>query len=487
MGLERRAEGVSIELKEELTERGGKDDLRPTGGDNCGRDPDGHVAAEGWSPAGDDGRSNESDSVAKTGKKAMYEELMEEVVSDGNVERALAAVIRNRGAAGIDRMKTSELEGHLQRHWPRIRSKLRAGTYAVTPVRRVDIPKPNGGVRVLGIPTVLDRFIQQLLLQVMTPIFEPSFSEHSYGFRPGRSAHDAVRAMREYAVAGKTWVVDLDIEKFFDRVHHDILMRRIGEVIRDKRVLKLIGRYLRSGILAEGVVLRQTEGTPQGGPLSPLLANIYLHPLDEELEKRGLSFCRYADDVNVYVGSEASANRLIQSLPKWIEKRLRLRVNARKSGIGRTWQRQFLGFRVTREGEIEAAPERLQRFRVRVRQLWDALPSRTSRQLRDQWQRYLRGWWNYYRLAEDRRSIFRLEGWIRRHIRTCYWLRWHGWKGRRKALLRLGLRPGHVRSANTSRGAWAMARHPVLNTALNNATLRRYGFLVPSDLAQPRA
>lgn len=414
----------------------------------------------------------------------MYEELMEEVVSEGNVERALAAVTRNRGAAGIDRMQTTQLEGHLQLHWAKIRSKLLAGTYAVTPVRRVEIPKPNGGVRVLGIPTVLDRFIQQLLLQVMTPIWEPCFSEHSYGFRPGRSAHDAVRAMREYAVAGKTWVVDLDIEKFFDRVHHDILMRRIGEVIRDKRVLKLIGRYLRSGILAEGVVIRQTEGTPQGGPLSPLLANIYLHPLDEELEKRGLSFCRYADDVNVYVGSEASANRLIQSLPKWIAKRLRLQVNARKSGIGRTWQRPFLGFRVTGEGEIEAAPERLQRFRVRVRGFWDARQSRTSQQLRDQWQRYLRGWWNYYRLAEDRRRIFRLEGWIRRHIRKCFWLRWHQRDGRRSALQRLGVRGRGLGVAYSRRGAWRLAASPTLNAALDNRTLRRYGFLLPSDLAR---
>lgn len=293
--------------------------------------------------------------------------------------------------------------------------------------------------------------------------------------------------MREYAVAGKNWVVDLDIEKFFDRVHHDILMRRIGEVIRDKRVLKLIGRYLRSGILAKGVVIRQTEGTAQGGPLSPLLANIYLHPLDEELEKRGLCFCRYADDVNVYVGSEASANRLIESLPKWIQKRLRLKVNVGKSGIGRTWQRQFLGFRITRKGEIEAAPERLQRFRVRVRPFWDARQNRTSGQLRDQWQRYIRGWWNYYRLAEDRRAIFRLEGWIRRHIRKCFWLRWHQWQGRRSALQRLGVRGRRLGLAYNRRGAWRLAASPILNTALNNRTLRCYGFLLPSDLAQERA
>jgi len=417
----------------------------------------------------------------------MYEELMEEVVSEVHFQPALRAVQRNAGAAGIDRMKTTELEGHLQRHWPAIRAKLLAGTYAVTPVRRVDIPKPNGGVRQLGIPTVVDRFIQTLLVRVLEPILEPQFSEHSYGSRPGRSAREAVRAARRYAVSGKNWVVDLDFEKYFDRVNHDILMRRLGEVIRDKRVLKLIGRYLRSGILSEGVVIRQQAGTPQGGPLSPLLANFYLHPLDEELEKRGHSFCRYVDDCNIYVGSEATARRLIQSLPQWVDKRLRLQVNASKSGIGRTWERQFLGFRITRQGEIEVAPERLQRFKVRVRQLWEARQNRTSTQLRDQWQRYLRGWWNYYRLAEGRRPILDLEGWIRRHMRKCFWLRWHDWKGRRRALLRLGVRPQVARGANCRRGAWLMARHPAMHQALSNAILRRHGFLLPSDLAQTGA
>jgi group II intron reverse transcriptase/maturase len=413
----------------------------------------------------------------------MYEELMEEVVSEGQFRRALKAVKRKGGAAGIDRMKTTELEGHLQRHWPAIRAKLLVGSYAVTPVRRVEIPKPNGGVRQLGIPTVLDRFIQTLLVQVLGPILDPQFSEHSYGSRPERSAHEAVRAARQYAVSGKNWVVDLDFEKYFDRVNHDILMRRLGEVTRDKRVLKLIGRYLRSGIMAEGVVIYQEAGTPQGGPLSPLLANFYLHPFDEELEKRGHCFCRYVDDCNIYVGSEVTASRLIQSLPKWVEKRLRLKVNASKSGIGRTWERQFLGFRITREGQIEVAPERLQRFKVRVRQLWDARQSRTSKQLRDQWQRYIRGWWNYYRLTECRRPILVLEGWIRRHIRKCFWLRWHNWTGRRRALLRLGVRPPVARGANCSRGAWPLARHPVIHLALSNATLRRWGFLLPSDLA----
>ena len=417
----------------------------------------------------------------------MYEELMEEAVSEGHFRRALPAVKSNRGAAGIDGMKTTELEEHLPKHWPKIRSKLLAGTYAVTPVRQVEIPKPNGGVRRLGIPTVLDRLIQQLLLQAMTPIWESKFSEHSWGFRPGRSAHDAVRQAREYAVSGKDWAVDIDIEKFFDRVQHDLLRRRIAETIRDKRVLKLIGRYLRSGLLLEGVVIRAREGTPQGGPLSPLLANIYLDPLDKELEKRGHCFVRYADDCNVYVGGPAAADRLIQTLPRWIEKHLRLKVNARKSGVGRPWERKFLGFRITREGQIEVSPESLIRFKHRVRELWRSCQSVTRDQLRDQWLRYLRGWWNYYRLAEWRRPLWNLEGWIRRHMRKFFWLRRHHWKGRRNALRKLGIRNPQLKTAHSSRGAWRLAATPTLQMALSNAVLRRARLLVPSDLAKTPA
>lgn len=414
----------------------------------------------------------------------MYEELMEEVVSDANVKVALKAVKRNKGAPGIDGMTTSELEGHLQKHWPTIRAKLLGGTYAVTPVREVEIPKPSGGSRKLGIPTVLDRFIQQLLWQVLGPIWEPRFSDRSYGFRPGRNAHDAVRQVRDYAVSGKTWVVDIDIEKFFDRVNHDILMRRVAEVIRDKRVLKLMGRYLRSGIMVEGVVMERTEGTPQGSPLSPLLANVYLDPLDKELERRGHSFARYADDCNVYVGGPAAADRLIQTLPRWIEKHLRLKVNLSKSGVGRPWERKFLGFCITPEGQIEVSPQSLERFKQRVRELWDARRSRTSTQMRDEWLRYLRGWWNYYRLAEWRRPIFDLEGWIRRHIRKCFWLRWHCTKGRRRRLARLEVRYPLLKCAGSSRGAWRMARHAIMQKGLNNQTLRCYRLLVPSDLVQ---
>ena len=408
---------------------------------------------------------------------------MEEVVSPENYGKALKAVIANRGAPGIDGMTVKQLNGHLLLHWPKIQAKLMAGTYVPSPVRRVEIPKPNGGKRTLGIPTVLDRFIQQMLLQSMTPIWEPRFSKHSYGFRPGRSAHDAVKAAQQYAREGKDWVADIDIAQFFDHVNHDTLMGKIAEVIRDKRVLRLVGRYLRRGHMAEGVAIPSVEGTPQGGPLSPLLANIYLDALDQELERRGHVFCRYADDCNIYVGSQAAAERVLESIQEWIEKHLRLQVNEAKSGAGRVWERKFLGFRLNREGQIEAAPESIERFKTKVREMWRNGQSRTSNQLRDAWQRYVRGWWGYYRLAANRKPIYRLEGWIRRHIRKCFWLRWHSRQGRERHLRSLGLQGRLLKVAASSRGAWRLARTGSLQTALSNQMLRRCGFLMPSDLA----
>ena len=413
----------------------------------------------------------------------MYEKLMEEAVNPENYGKALKAVIANKGAPGIDGMKVDELNGHLLRHWPKIHAKLMGGTYVPSPVRRVEIPKPSGGKRMLGIPTVLDRFIQQMILQAMTPIWEPRFSEHSYGFRPGRGAHDAVRAARNYAQEGKDWVADLDVTKFFEHVNHDILMGKIAEVIRDKRVLGLIGKYLRRGHMANGEVETSREGTPQGGPLSPMLANIYLDALDRDLERREHAFCRYADDCNIYVGSQEAAERVLRSIREWIEKHLRLEVNEAKSGVGRTWERKFLGFRLNREGQVEVAPESLKKFKTRVREMWASCQSRTSNQLRDAWRGYVRGWWGYFRLAENRKPIFRLEGWIRRHIRKCFWLRWHSAKGRERALRKLGLRGRMLKVAESSRGAWHLARTGSLQTALSNRTLRRHGFLVPSDLA----
>jgi group II intron reverse transcriptase/maturase len=413
----------------------------------------------------------------------MYENLMEEVVSPESYGKALKAVIANQGAPGIDGMKAEELNGHLLKHWPKIHGKLMAGTYTPSPVRRKEIEKPGGGTRMLGIPTVLDRFIQQMLLQAMTPIWEPQFSAHSYGFRPGRSAHDAVRAAQEYARTGKDWVVDLDITKFFDHVNWDILMGKIAKVIRDKRVLKLIGKYLRAGAMLDGVVVKSVEGTPQGGPLSPLLANIYLDELDRELERRGHQFSRYADDCNIYVGSQAAGERVMESVRGWIEKHLRLQVNAAKSGVGRSWERKFLGFRLNRDKQIEAAPESVEKFKAKVREKWRSCQSRTSNQLRDAWRQFIRGWWGYYRLAENRDSIFRLEGWIRRHIRKCFWLRWHEPEGRKRRLRSLGLRGRMLKVAESFRGAWHIAGTGSLQTALSNAKLRRHGFLMPSDLA----
>ena len=413
----------------------------------------------------------------------MYERLMEAVVADENCKLALQAVKRNKGAAGIDRMTTEQLEAHLKTNWWILQDKLLKGNYVPTPVRRVEIPKPSGGVRMLGIPTVQDRFIQQLLLQVLTPIFDPQFSEHSYGFRPGRSAQDAVRAAQQYAQGGKEWVVDIDITKFFDHVNHDILIGRIAQVIRDKRVLHLIGKYLRRGAMVEGLVEASEEGTPQGGPLSPLLANIYLDALDQELDGRKHSYCRYADDCNIYVGSQVAAERTLASVQIWIEKHLRLQVNAAKSGTGRVWERKFLGFRLDRKKRIGIAPESLKRFQARVREKWDGRRSGTSRQLRNDWNRYIRGWWGYFQLAEVWKPIRELEKWTRRHIRKCFWLRWHDRKGRLRNLRRLGLTGNALGVASSRRGAWRVAAQPELHKALSNATLRRHGFLFPSDLA----
>ncbi len=421
--------------------------------------------------------------VAGLPTESMYERLMEAVVDGRNAAVARDAVIRNRGAAGIDRMNTAELAGHIRKHWETLRAKLLAGTYVPSPVRRVELPKPGGGVRLLGIPTVVDRWVQQMLLQVLTGIFDPGFHPGSHGFRPGRSAQDAVRAAQGYVQGGKDWVVDMDITKFFDHVNHDILMSRIGKTIRDKRVLGLIGKYLRAGVMINGVVQDSEEGTPQGGPLSPLLANIYLDALDRELDRRGLAFSRYADDCNIYVGSERAAGRVMGELPEWIRTHLRLEVNAKKSGVGRPWERKFLGFRIRRDGAVEIAPQSLERFRDKVRELWRSCQSESSNGLRANWQRFVKGWWGYYRHATERRALFRMEGWIRRHIRKCFWQRWHDWRGRERHLRELGVNGRGLMIAHSSKGAWRVANSPGMHQALSNQRLRATGFLMPSDLA----
>lgn len=414
---------------------------------------------------------------------AMLEELMEKVVSPTNWEAALAAVERNGGAAGPDGMKAGELRRHLREHGEKIRQRLLEGRYVPSAARRKELPKPDGGTRPLSIPNVQDRFVQQLLLGVLQGKFEPKFSEQSYGFRPGRSAHQAVERARSYAREGQSWVVDMDITKFFDRVNHDVLMQRVGEEVRDKRVLKLIGGYLRAGvILPDGLQVQSEEGTPQGGPLSPLLANIYLDALDKELEKRGLRFVRYADDCNIYVGSQAAAERVLGSVTEWLRRKLRLEVNAKKSGVGRPWERKFLGFILTTLLLITVAQASLKRFENKVRELWDGRQGRTSTELRDQWKQYVQGWWAYYGLAEEKRPVFWKEGWVRRHIRKCFWQRWHSTAGRERALGKLGVPPQRAGYARMHCRAWRAAAHPVMQEALSKRQLKRYGFVMPSDL-----
>jgi group II intron reverse transcriptase/maturase len=409
---------------------------------------------------------------------------MESAVEAANWEAALRSVERNAGAPGPDGMKAGELREHLARHGAGIKTKLLKGSFKPSAARRKDIPKPNGGIRPLNIPNVLDRFVQQLLLQVMQPLFEPHFSEASHGFRPGRSAHGAIEAAQRHAREGRDWVVDMDITKFFDQVNHDILMTQVSRVVRDKRMLQLIGRFLRAGvILPEGCKVSSEQGTPQGGPLSPLLANIYLDKLDKELERRGLAHVRYADDCNIYVSSERAAKRVMEVISQWIAKNLRLQVNAEKSGTGRVWERKFLGFILTSALLIAASPQAIAKFKDQVRTKWDARQSMSSEQLRDAWSKYQRGWWAYYGRAEERRSILKLSGWICRHIRKCFWQRWHNARGRRAALTRLGIPPSRRDIAHSSRGAWRMGRHPVMQEALNNRVLKRHGFITPSDLA----
>jgi len=416
-------------------------------------------------------------------EKVVKEPMMEKVLSSTNLKAAYKAVKRNGGAAGIDGKSIKETEQHLKEVWPLIREKLKAGTYVPSPVKGVKIPKPDGGERLLGIPTVQDRIIQQALQQVLSDQLDDNFSEHSYGFRRERSAHDAVKAAQSYIQEGKSWVVDIDISAFFDCVNHDILMSRISREVECKQVLRLIRKYLKAGLVIEGEMEKRHCGTPQGGPLSPLLANIYLDKLDKELEMRELSFCRYADDINIYVGSERSAERILKSLSVWIEKHLKLSVNSKKSGTGRPWERQFLGFRIRKAGKIAIAPKSVERYKAKVRLFWDACKSIAFVQLVSRWQKYIRGWWNYYQLSDTPWLMGKLGSWTRRHIRKYFWQRWHNKKGRLNALKQLGAKWYHLEIASSSRGAWRIAGSPALHTVLNNSALKRFGLYVPSDLS----
>ena len=393
---------------------------------------------------------------------------MDAVVERSNLWLAYERVMRNKGAAGVDGLTVIEFKAWLQQHWPSIKAALLAGDYLPAAIRKVDIPKPNGGVRTLGIPTVLDRLIQQALLQVMQPEFEPEFSEHSYGFRPGRNAWQAVQRAQSYIGGGRRWVVDLDLEKFFDRVNHDILMSRIARQVKDERVLKLIRRYLEAGMMSEGVVSARTEGTPQGGPLSPLLSNILLTDLDRELERRGHRFCRYADDCNIYVKSEVAGQRAMDAITDYLEKKLKLQVNRNKSAVARPWQRKFLGYRLTwhQQPRLKIADSSLKRFKDRVREIIVGNASRNLGKTVEALNPVLRGWTSYFRLTEVKGVLQELDGWIRRKLRCLLWRQWKRPATRNKRLQARGLDETRAwKSASNGRGPWWNAGASHMNEA----------------------
>ena len=418
------------------------------------------------------------------GTNAAPKPTLAAVLQRDNLNASWRAVKANRGAAGPDGKDIPTTLGHLKTNWERIEAKLTSGDYKPGPVRSVSIPKANGGTRHLGVPNIQDRVIQQAIHQKLSDYCEGFFSEHSYGFRPNRSAHDAIRAAQEYVRQGKSYVVDIDLKSFFDEVNHDKLMQLLGVHVEDKSLKKLIGRYLRSPVQnTDGTRQKRGKGTPQGGPLSPLLANIYLDPLDKELEQRGLSFVRYADDIAIFVKSERSAERVLKGVIEWIETSLKVPVNREKSRSGPTGESSLLGFRLNAEGKTSIAPKSVERLKARVRALWEARQSLTSKELRDQWQRFIRGWWNYFQLADCQWGVTDLSGWIRRHIRKCFWLRWKTPKGRINALKKLGVKGRGLGIGYTGLGAWRVARHWVLHQALSNKVLEKYGFILPWHFA----
>jgi len=403
------------------------------------------------------GAGAEAGSVAAGETKPEASRLMEAVVERSNMLCAYERVVANEGAPGVDRLTVAELKPWLKAHWAKVRQALLAGEYMPQAVRKVEIPKPQGGVRTLGIPTVVDRLIQQALHQVMQPLFEPEFSESSYGFRPGRNAQQAVEAARSYVAEGKRWVVDLDLEKFFDRVNHDVLMARVARKVRDRRVLKLIRRYLEAGLMEGGVASARTEGTPQGGPLSPLLSNILLTDLDRELEKRGHRFCRYADDCNIYVGSERSGQRVMAAITAFLERRLKLKVNADKSAVARPWQRKFLGYSMTwhRQPKLKIAEPSRKRFAEKVRKALRAGRGQSLKQVIENLNPLLRGWMSYFRLTEVKGVLEELDGWIRHKLRTLLWRQWKRNHTRAQRLMRAGLSEARAwQSATNGRGPW---------------------------------
>jgi group II intron reverse transcriptase/maturase len=441
-----------------------------------GVEPRGNEEVHSISPASESRRG---------GGKGDTSRLLERILDRDNLNQAYLRVRRNKGSHGVDGMEVDELLPFLKQHGETIRQSILEGTYRPSPVRRVEIPKPGGGVRQLGIPTVLDRMIQQAIAQVLTPIFDIGFSESSYGFRPGRSAKQAVIAAKSYIEQGYTWVVDIDLEKYFDTVNHDKLMALVARKIKDKRVLKLIRMYLNSGVMIGGVVAETYRGCPQGGPLSPLLSNIMLDELDKELEKRGHHFCRYADDCNIYVKSRKAAERVMESITNFLENKLKLKVNRDKSAIDRPWRRKFLGFSFYTHKSgigIRVHPKAVKRFKDKVREITSRSNGRSMDYRIEKLRQLITGWVNYFGIADMKELARDLDKWIRRRIRMCFWKQWKKIKTKHDNLVKLGMKDNEAwKFANTRKGYWRISNSQILNKTLTKEYLEKLGL---ASLAQ---
>jgi len=426
------------------------------------------------------GREESESSAATSGTEnpASTNRLMEAVCERENLKAALRQVKANKGSPGVDGMTVVGIKDYLKQHWPAIREQLLNGTYEPKPVRRVEIPKPDGGVRKLGIPTVLDRFIQQAVMQVLQRRWDRTFSEHSYGFRPGRSAHQAVAQAQQYIAEGHGWCVDLDLEKFFDRVNHDKLMGQIAKRIGDKRLLKLIRAFLNAGVMENGLVSPSVEGTPQGGPLSPLLSNLVLDELDRELERRDHRFVRYADDCNIYVRSERAGQRVMESVTRFITQELKLKVNEAKSAVARPQERKFLGFSFTAGSEVKRtiAPKALDRFKQRIREITRRAKGVSMETTMEELAPYMRGWRSYFGFCETPEVLIYLTRWVRLRLRAALWRQWKTPRRRRAALLELGVRPRLAsNTAGSGLGPWYLAKAKALSVGLSNAYFKSHG------------
>jgi len=426
-----------------------------------------------------DGVSNSTARRENSNPKEM--QMIEEVVRRENMQKALLRVEKNKGSAGVDNMTVGELRSYLKEQWPRIKEELLNDKYKPQPVLMVEIPKPNGGVRQLGIPTVIDRLIQQALHQVISPIFDAGFSPSSYGFRQARKAHSAVKQAQKYVAKGKRWVVDIDLEKFFDKVNHDMLMARVARKIKDKRILRLIRRYLQAGVMCDGLIKASMEGTPQGGPLSPLLSNIFLDDLDKELERRGHKFCRYADDCNIYVGSRKAGESVMASITRFLEKRLKLKVNREKSAVDRPWKRKFLGYSMTSnmQPRLKAASETVRRLKGKLKEIFRKGKGRNiGRLIEEDINPLLRGWANYFCLSEVRRIFEEIDEWIRRKLRCIMWRQWKRPWTRMMNLIKRGLNKERARiSAFNGRGPWWNSGAPHMNCTLSKSYFDKCGLV----------